>query len=133
MSKQGRTTGKPQRVPLECGDVLWFRIAIPQYGEKLWCSKCHDYMTVGQPSHVTTLGFFPDYMWECVKAEGIFTGRCVHDPKCGHEETDRNWERLKKTMETHHLHAHSRSVLIFTTIERNGHVIDYAANATPPF
>src|SRR6266498_1485769 len=104
MSKTPGAYNTAKRVPLECGDVLWFRVAAPQWGEKVWCSKCTDMVTVGMPSHAYTLGFMPDYMWECVREpDRWFTGRCVHDPECGLVIRDRDWTRLKAAMERHHL------------------------------
>jgi len=120
-----------QSVQLECGDVLWFRVALPQTGEKVWCRKCDEYVTVGQPSHVTVLGFFPDYMWTCTKEGREFLGRCVHDNECGFMHAHRDWTTVKKRMEKHHLHVHAGSALIFTTVERPM-TYDHT-DATPPF
>jgi len=130
MTKRAGDYNQAKSVQLECGDVLWFRVAPPQTGEKVWCRKCDEYVTVGQPSHVTVLGFFPDYMWTCTKADGGFIGLCVHDDECKHLRMNRDWTTLKKQMEKHHLHVHAGSALVFQTVERP---MTYDTNATPPF
>jgi len=114
---------------LECGDVRWFKFAVPRTGEKIWCPSCDEYVTVGMPASVETLGFYPDYMWSCTRKVKLYYGKC-ETGDCDYTTRHHDWFKLKPLMETHHLRAHSTSALITRAIEVPKPL---PRNSPPPF
>lgn len=125
-----REKWKTYPVRLECGDTVYFKIAPPRPGEKLWCTRCTEYVTVGEPGGAETLGFDPEYMWEGSKKGSWYYGACVETECEGFERRRATWHKLKEVMEGHHLRVHGTSTLLTRMEKANARV---ERDAEPPF
>jgi len=102
------------RIVLECRDEMWFREAPPRYGDVVYCQKCGDYKSVGDPQIRRGEVIHPDYDW---KSYPDMSGECLVEG-CGKRIKDTRFDSLRQRMELHHLRIHAGSRLSAPEMKR---------------